>query len=397
MSLWLNITTGKTAFIKKLLNLYCFLLHRWFFGPADLKDAKRKLLHSCNADGAFLVYEHKDAPGEYSLAMRNSEKVANYRIRCRDGQYFIELKVTFGCIQELVAHYSKPNNQSFIKTTLKRPCSKSELQPSVHRPTGILEIEKKQICFVTKLGEGHVGVVWQGVWNGITPVSVKIIKPGLTGMKEFLGELRVIKQLKHPNLAEFYAMSTREEPIYIVNELARHGSLLDYLRGDGLSLQLTQQVNLMTQVATGMAYLEGKGFMHCNLAARNVIVCDNLVCKVADFAYGQLVYHHTQTKDFCIKWTAPEAYLDYRFSIKSDVWSFGIVIYEVITYGSFPYPGMNNELVKKNLKSGARMWRPMRCPEKLYKIMRSCWKEVPDERPTFETLQWQLDDYFIEH
>ena len=378
-----------------MLNFLVFF--RWFFGPIDLKDAKRKVLHSCNSDGAFLVYEQKDAPGEYSLAVKNAEKAANYRIRSRDGQYFIDLKVTFGCIQELLAHYSKPNNHSFIKTTLKRPCSKSELHPSVHRPTGILEIEKKQISFTTKLGEGQVGVLWQGVWNGISPVAVKIIKPALTGMKHFLEELEVIKQLKHPNLTEFYAMSTKEEPLYIITELAKHGSLLDYLRGDGLSLQLTQQVNIMAQVANGMAYLEGKGFMHCNLAARNVIVCENLVCKVADFAYGQLVYHRTQAEDFCIKWTAPEAFLHRHFSIKSDVWSFGIVLYEVITYGSFPYPGMNNELVIKNLKSGARMWRPMRCPEKLYKIMRNCWKEVPDDRPTFETLQWQLDDYFIEN
>lgn len=326
------------------------------------------------------------------------EKVANYRIRNRDGYYFIDQKVTFISVRELVAHYSKlGNNSPFIKTTLKKPCSKSDLQSNIHVPSGVLEIGKRQISFMKKLGEGHVGVVWQGVWNGITPVAVKILKPGLTGMAEFLGEISMIKQLKHPNLVELYALSMKEEPIYIVTELAKHGSLLEYLQGDGLSLQLPQQVKIMAQVATGMAYLEEKGFMHCNLAARNVMVCENLVCKVADFAFGQLLFHQAQAEDFCIKWTAPEALLHRRFSIKSDVWSFGIVLYEVITYGSFPYPGMNNTLVLKNLRSGARMWRPMRCPEKLYKIMRHCWKEVADERPTFETLQWQLDDYFINH
>lgn len=361
----------------------------------ELQDAKRKLLHSCNSDGAFLVYEHKNAAGEYCLALRNAEKVANYRIRNKNGQYFIDLKVTFGCVQDLVAYYSKPHDHSFINIILKRPCSKSELQPGIHVPTGVLEVEKKQICFVKKLGEGEVGVVWQGVWNGITPVAVKVIKPGLTGMAEFLEEVSLIKQLKHPNLVELYAVSTKQEPIYVITELTRHGNLLEYLRRDGLALKFPEQINIMSQVAAGMAYLEARGFLHCGLAARNVIVFDNLVCKVTDFAFGQFVFHQTQSKDFCIKWTAPEAILHQRFSIKSDVWSFGIVLYEVITYGSFPYPGMNNKVVMKTLRSGSRMWRPMGCPEKLYKIMKTCWIDDPECRPTFHTLKWQLEDYFI--
>ena len=377
-----------------ILCYFCSL--RWFFGCIDLQEAKRKLLHSCNSDGAFLVYEYKDSPGEYCLAVRLMEKVCSYRIRKKSDQYFIDMRVTFGSIPDLVAHYSKSNDHSFIKNTLKRPCSKSEFQSNVHTLTGVLEIEKKQICFTKKLGEGQVGVVWQGVWNAITPVTVKILKPGLMGKTEFLEEVSLIKQLKHPNLVELYAVSTKEEPIYIVTELAKHGSLLEYLRGDGLALKLSQQVDMMTQVATGMTYLEERGFMHCNLAARNVIVFDNLFCKVTDYAFGQFVFYQTQSEDFSVKWTAPEAFLHHRFSIKSDVWSFGIFLYEVITYGGFPYPGMNNALVLKTLKSGARMWRPMGCPEKLYKIMKSCWKENPEERPTFSTLQWQLDEYFIQ-
>lgn len=370
---------------------------RWFFGAIDLQEAKRKLLHSCNTDGAFLVYENKDSSGEYSLAVRKTDKVSHYRIRKKGDQYFIDLKVTFASVQELLAHYSKPGNNSFIKTTLKRPCSKTELQSNVHAPSGVLEIDKKAICFVKNLGAGQVGVVWQGVWNAITPVAVKIIKPGLVGMTEFLEEVAAIKRLKHPNLIELYAISTKEEPIYIVTELSsKHGSLVHYLRGDGLALKLAQLVDILAQVASGMAYLEEKGFIHCNLAARNVLVCENLVCKVTDYAYGQFIFYQVQHEDFCIKWTAPEAVLHRRFTIKSDVWSFGILIYEVITYGSFPYPGMNNALVLKDLKRGSRMWRPIGCPESLYTIMRNCWKGDAELRPTFETLQWQLDEFFID-
>ena len=341
------------------------------------------------------MYQYKDSPSEYCLAVRLGEKVCSYRIRYKGGQHFIDMRVTFGSIQELVAHYSKSSDHSFIKTTLKRPCAKSEFYYSSHAPTGVLEIEKKQICFIKKLGEGQIGIVWQGVWNAITPVAVKILKPGMMGKNEFLQEIPFIKQLNHPNLVELYAVSSKEEPIYIVTELTKHGSLLEYLRGDGLSLKLSQQVGIMTQVATGMTYLEEKGFIHCNLAARNVIVFDNLFCKVTDHMFGQFVFHQTQNEDFCVKWTSPEALLHGRFSIKSDVWSFGVFLYEVITYGGFPYPGMSNALVLKTLRAGARMWRPIGCPEKLYKIMKTCWKGSPNDRPTFSTLQWQLDDFFI--
>jgi len=321
------------------------------------------------------------------------ETISHYKIRFKDNQYFIDLKVTFGCVQELVAHYSKPGDHSFIKIALKRPCSRTDLESS--RPTGVWEVKKNAICFVKNVGAGKIGVTWQGVWNGITPVAVKILKPNLPGMSQFLEEVQLIKQLKHPNLVQLYAISVKEEPVYIITELTKHGNLLEYLRGDGISLKTPQLINITAQVASGMVYLEEKGFIHCNLAARNVIVFDNLICKVSDYAFGQFVFHQVQAEDYCIKWTAPEAILYKRFTIKSDVWSFGVLLYEVITYGGFPYPGKNNALVLKDLKSGSRMWRPMGCPEKLYNIMKDCWKKDAESRPTFETLQWQLEDFFV--
>lgn len=98
--------------------------------------------------------------------------------------------------------------------------------------------------------------------------------------------------------------------------------------------------------------------------------------------------------DLPIKWTAPEALLYNRFSVKSDVWSFGITIYEVITYGRLPYPGMLNAEVLEKVKKGLRMPRAPGCPSDLYDIMLDCWKEIPEERPTFERLQWQLEEFF---
>lgn len=100
--------------------------------------------------------------------------------------------------------------------------------------------------------------------------------------------------------------------------------------------------------------------------------------------------------DLWFKWAAPEAVLHYKFSIKSDIWSFGIVLYEIITYGGFPYPGMRNAQVKHQIQKGYRMPQPPGCPDKLHNIMLNCWREEPANRHTFETFQWQLEDFFID-
>ena len=119
--------------------------------------------------------------------------------------------------------------------------------------------------------------------------------------------------------------------------------MLEYLRGDGHSLKLPQLINIGAQVTTGMAYLEEQSYIHRDLAARNILVGEHLICKVADFGLVHVIDEdiyeaHTRAK-FPIKWTAPEAVMSSRFTIKSDVWSFGILLYELITYGCFPYPG----------------------------------------------------------
>ena len=248
---------------------------------------------------------------------------------------------------------------------------------------------------------GQFGEVWEGLWNNTTSVAVKTMKPGTVSASEFLQEAKLMKRLLHPNLVQLYAVCTMEEPIYIVNELMKHGSLLDYLRGDGRSLKLPQLIDMSAQVASGMAYLEEQNYIHRDLAARNILVGENLICKITDFGLVRVIDEdiyeaHTGAK-FPIKWTAPEATLYNRFTIKSDVWSFGIVLYEIITYGRFPYPGMTNAQVLEALQQGYRMPCPMGCPDKLHNIMLDCWREDPDCRSTFETLQWQLEEFFTDN
>ena len=210
-----------------------------------------------------------------------------------------------------------------------------------------------------------------------------------------------MKKLHHPKLVQLFAVCTKEEPISITTELMKRGSLLEYLRGEGRSLKLPQLIDACTQVGSGMAYLEEQNYIHQDLAARNILVGENMIYKVTDFGLIRVIdediyEEHTGAK-YPIKWTAPEAAMHNKFSIRSDVWSFGIVIYKVITYGRFPYPGMTNTLVLDAWQQGYRTPRPMGCPDKLYNdIMLYCWREEPVNRPTFETLQWMLEDFFTQ-
>lgn len=161
--------------------------------------------------------------------------------------------------------------------------------------------------------------------------------------EDFLAEAQMMKKLKHPKLIQLYAVCSTEEPIYIVTELMKHGSLLEYLQGVGKKSTIRQLVDMGVQVAAGMAYLESQNYIHRDLAARNVLVGSNNIVKVADFGLARIikeeVYEARVGTRFPIKWTAPEAINYNKFTIKSDVWSFGILLTEIVTYGRTPYPG----------------------------------------------------------
>lgn len=207
------------------------------------------------------------------------------------------------------------------------------------------EIQRSSLKFLRKLGHGQFGEVWEGIWNGMTPVAIKTLKPGTMDPKDFLTEAQIMKKLKHQKLIQLYAVCTMEEPIYIITELMKHGSLLDYLQSKGRSLKINQLIDMAAQIASGMAYLESQNYIHRDLAARNVLVGENNTVKIADFGLARLIredeYEAKVGARFPIKWTAPEAANYSKFSIKSDVWSFGILLTELVTYGRIPYPGNN--------------------------------------------------------
>ena len=317
------------------------------------------------------------------------------------GGVYIAPRAMCASLEDLVRHYQKDSDGLCCRLTVSCPKTDTPLTEGLSYNTkDEWEIDRSSLRMTKRLGAGQFGEVWEGMWNSTTPVAVKTLKTGTMSPEDFLAEATIMKKLRHEKLIQLYAVCTRQEPIYIVTELMKNGSLLDYLqKGEGRHLKLPELIDIGAQVASGMAYLETQHYIHRDLAARNVLVGEGNIVKIADFGLARLInddeYTAREGAKFPIKWTAPEAALYNRFSIKSDVWSFGILLVELVTHGRIPYPGMTNGEVLARVEQGYRMPPPSNCPEPLYQIMLDCWKQEAEERPTFEYLRYTLEDYFV--
>ncbi|XP_059128511.1 tyrosine-protein kinase Fyn isoform X1 [Peromyscus eremicus] len=401
-----SLTTGETGYIPSnyVAPVDSIQAEEWYFGKLGRKDAERQLLSFGNPRGTFLIRESETTKGAYSLSIRDwddmkGDHVKHYKIRKLDnGGYYITTRAQFETLQQLVQHYSE--RAAGLCCRLVVPCHKGmpRLTDLSVKTKDVWEIPRESLQLIKRLGNGQFGEVWMGTWNGNTKVAIKTLKPGTMSPESFLEEAQIMKKLKHDKLVQLYAVVS-EEPIYIVTEYMSKGSLLDFLKdGEGRALKLPNLVDMAAQVAAGMAYIERMNYIHRDLRSANILVGNGLICKIADFGLARLIedneYTARQGAKFPIKWTAPEAALYGRFTIKSDVWSFGILLTELVTKGRVPYPGMNNREVLEQVERGYRMPCPQDCPISLHELMVHCWKKDPEERPTFEYLQGFLEDYF---
>ncbi|UYV77821.1 hypothetical protein LAZ67_15002434 [Cordylochernes scorpioides] len=403
---------------------------RWYFNNISRKEAEKQLLNPKLERGTFLIRKSEQNSGEcplqapcstgfltptvgsagaYSLSIKDWEPgakgdhVKHYRIKTLDnGGFFVTTRKTFLTLQELVVYYS--DNADGLCFQLTHPCPKTQPQlwDLSHHVQKNWEIDRNDLQFIRKVGSGNFGEVWYGKWKNSIEVAIKTLKPNTMGVPGFLQEARIMKTFRHDKLLSLYAVCSQEEPIYIVTEYMVNGSLLEYLRGsEGKSLRLPALIDMAAQVASGMNYLERKQLVHRDLAARNILVGTSNVVKIADFGLARVIedseYTARQGAKFPIKWTAPEAALYGKFSIKSDVWSYGILLYELITHGQVPYPGMQNREVMEQLTRGYRMPKPLQCecPDSVYQTMLACWDSLPERRPTFDFLFGYFDDYFV--
>ncbi|XP_075384053.1 tyrosine-protein kinase ABL2 isoform X8 [Tenrec ecaudatus] len=373
--------------------------HSWYHGPVS-RSAAEYLLSSL-INGSFLVRESESSPGQLSISLRYEGRVYHYRINTTpDGKVYVTAESRFSTLAELVHHHSTVADG--LVTTLHYPAPKCN-KPTVYGVSPIhdkWEMERTDITMKHKLGGGQYGEVYVGVWKKYSlTVAVKTLKEDTMEVEEFLKEAAVMKEIKHPNLVQLLGVCTLEPPFYIVTEYMPYGNLLDYLRECSRE-EVTAVVLLYmaTQISSAMEYLEKKNFIHRDLAARNCLVGENHVVKVADFGLSRLMTGDTYTAHagakFPIKWTAPESLAYNTFSIKSDVWAFGVLLWEIATYGMSPYPGIDLSQVYDLLEKGYRMEQPEGCPPKVYELMRACWKWSPADRPSFAETHQAFETMF---
>uniref|UniRef100_A0A8D2PHU1 Tyrosine-protein kinase n=1 Tax=Zosterops lateralis melanops TaxID=1220523 RepID=A0A8D2PHU1_ZOSLA len=373
--------------------------HSWYHGPVS-RSAAEYLLSSL-INGSFLVRESESSPGQLSISLRYEGRVYHYRINTTsDGKVYVTAESRFSTLAELVHHHSTVADG--LVTTLHYPAPKCN-KPTVYGVSPIhdkWEMERTDITMKHKLGGGQYGEVYVGVWKKYNlTVAVKTLKEDTMEVEEFLKEAAVMKEIKHPNLVQLLGVCTLEPPFYIVTEYMPYGNLLDYLREcNREEVSAVVLLYMATQISSAMEYLEKKNFIHRDLAARNCLVGENHVVKVADFGLSRLMTGDTYTAHagakFPIKWTAPESLAYNTFSIKSDVWAFGVLLWEIATYGMSPYPGIDLSQVYDLLEKGYRMEQPEGCPPKVYELMRACWKWNPPDRPSFAETHQAFETMF---
>nr|3KUL_A Chain A, Ephrin type-A receptor 8 [Homo sapiens] len=265
------------------------------------------------------------------------------------------------------------------------------------------EIEASRIHIEKIIGSGDSGEVCYGrlrvPGQRDVPVAIKALKAGYTERqrRDFLSEASIMGQFDHPNIIRLEGVVTRGRLAMIVTEYMENGSLDTFLRTHDGQFTIMQLVGMLRGVGAGMRYLSDLGYVHRDLAARNVLVDSNLVCKVSDFGLSRVLEddpdaaYTTTGGKIPIRWTAPEAIAFRTFSSASDVWSFGVVMWEVLAYGERPYWNMTNRDVISSVEEGYRLPAPMGCPHALHQLMLDCWHKDRAQRPRFSQIVSVLD------
>ncbi|XP_061526145.1 ephrin type-A receptor 6-like isoform X3 [Phycodurus eques] len=277
------------------------------------------------------------------------------------------------------------------------------------------EIDPSSICIDRVIGTGEFGEVCSGrlriPGRLDIAVAIKTLKGGYMEhqRRDFLREASIMGQFDSPNIIRLEGVVTKSRPVMIVVEYMANGALDSFLRTRDGQFTVLQLVGMMRGVAVGMAYLSDMGYVHRDLAARNILVDENLVCKVSDFGMSRVMeeeteaaytatvnsYFYHQGGKIPIRWTAPEAIAYGKFSSVSDVWSFGIVMWEVMSYGERPYWEMSNQDVILSMEEGYRLPAPTGCPVTLHQLMLHCWQKDPSQRPRFNNVVCFLDKLII--
>ncbi|XP_033224722.1 tyrosine-protein kinase Fer isoform X3 [Belonocnema kinseyi] len=351
----------------------------WFHGVLPREEVVRLLVNK----GDFLVRE----------TTRNDECQIALSV-CWDGHKHFIVQTTpeghyrfegpmFPSIQELIMHQLK----SGLPVTSR---SGAILKTPILRERW--ELNNDDVILLEKIGRGNFGDVYKAQLKSCkTEVAVKTCKVTLPDeqKKKFLQEGRILKQYDHPNIVKLIGICVQKQPIMIVMELVPGGSLLTYLKNNKTSITQKEQLRMCKDAAAGMRYLESKSCIHRDLAARNCLVGYDTIVKISDFGMSREEEEYIVSdgmKQIPIKWTAPEALNFGKYTSLCDVWSYGVLIWEIFSKGGSPYHGMSNSQAREQIDKGYRMPAPEGTPEEIYRLMSRCWEYDPENRPHFDQI-----------
>ncbi|XP_053182304.1 focal adhesion kinase 1-like isoform X1 [Scomber japonicus] len=342
---------------------------------ADLIDGYCRLVSS--ATHSFIVRVHKEG----DRALPSIPKVSNHERRMEKRMDGVRTRAV--CVSE-TDDYAEIIDEEDTYT-----------MPS----TRDYEIQRDRIELGRCIGEGQFGDVHQGVYispeNPALSVAVKTCKNSTSDSvrEKFLQEALTMRQFDHPHIVKLMGVIT-ENPVWIIMELCTLGELRSFLQVRKYSLDLASLILYSYQLSTALAYLESKRFVHRDIAARNVLVSTVDCVKLGDFGLSRYMedssYYKASKGKLPIKWMAPESINFRRFTTASDVWMFGVCMWEILMYGIKPFQGVKNNDVIGRIENGERLAMPPQCPPTLYSLMTKCWSYDPSKRPRFTELKTQL-------
>ncbi|KAK5616091.1 hypothetical protein CRENBAI_017606 [Crenichthys baileyi] len=322
---------------------------------------------------------------------------------------FIVIVTLFLCRRNRNAHTRQGPEDTYFSSPEQLKPLKTYVDPHTYEDPNVAvlkfatEIHPSHITKQKVIGAGEFGEVYKGILKAPgrkeVAVAIKTLKPGYTEKQrqDFLSEASIMGQFTHQNIIRLEGVVTKFKHAMIVTEFMENGALDRYLRDHDGEFSSHQLVGMLRGIAAGMKYLSEMSYVHRDLAARNILVNTVLECKVSDFGLSRVLEddpegtYTTSGGKIPIRWTAPEAIAYRKFTSASDVWSFGIVMWEVMAFGERPYWDMSNHEVMKAINEAFRLPAPMDCPSAVYQLMLQCWLQDRSKRPRFGDIVSLLD------